>query len=82
VSNKLERFLFQTANDWKSTNVPEEDEALLMDGANLEQAMSERKRVNLCLAMFGGCNLWSLAQRCFLNFSFFSSVSMVSGTLL
>jgi hypothetical protein len=43
----LERFLFQTANDQKSTNVPEEAEALLMDGANLEQVMLERKWVNL-----------------------------------
>ena len=34
MSNKLERFLFQTANDRKSTNVPEEAEVLLMDGTN------------------------------------------------
>jgi len=51
VSNKWERFLYQTATNWRCSLVPEEVGYLLVDAASLEQAASEKKWLNL--SMFG-----------------------------
>ena len=42
VSNKWERFLFQSRNSWRNSLVLEEARLLLVDGANLEQVVKEK----------------------------------------
>lgn len=47
VHDQWEKFLFRTGNNWKCSFVPEEADAMLVDGDNLDQVGAMKKWIKL-----------------------------------